>query len=80
MPVVVGGIVEEAKNIVTKKGDNMLFLKMSDLSGSVECVVFPRVYAEFNNLFVPESCIAIKGKVSMRNGAVSIIAEKAKAL
>ncbi len=80
MPVVIAGIVEEAKNIVTKKGDNMLFLKVSDLSGGVECVVFPRVYLEFKNLFVPEMCIAIKGKISMRNGAVSIIAEKAKAL
>jgi DNA polymerase-3 subunit alpha len=79
-PVVIGGIVEEAKNIVTKKGDAMLFLKISDLTGSVECVVFPRVFQEFKDMFVLEKCIAIKGKISMRNGAVSIIAEKAKAL
>ena len=80
MPIVIGGIVEEAKNIVTKKGDNMLFLKISDLTGSIECVVFPRTYAEFKNLFVPETCIAIKGKMSMRNGTPSIIVEKAKSL
>lgn len=80
MPVVFGGIVEEAKNIVTKKGDSMLFLKISDLTGSIECVVFPRVLQEFKDFFVPEKCIAIKGKISMRNGTVSVIAEKAKAL
>ncbi len=80
MPVVFGGIVEEAKNIVTKKGDSMLFLKISDLTGSIECVVFPRVFQEFKDFFVPEKCIAIKGKISMRNGTVSVIAEKAKSL
>jgi DNA polymerase-3 subunit alpha len=80
MTVVFGGIVEEVKNIITKKGDSMLFLKMSDLSGSVECVVFPRVYQEFKEFFVTEKCIAIKGKISMRNGAVSVMVDKAKNL
>lgn len=80
MPVVVGGIVEEVRAIQTKKGDTMLFVKIADLSGNIECVVFPRVYIEHKDLFVPETCIAIKGKISMRNGSVSIIAEKAKKL
>jgi len=80
MPVVVGGIVEDVRIIQTKKGDAMLFVKISDLTDSIECVVFPKVYEEFKNLFTLESCIAIKGKVSMRNGNVSIIVEKAKSL
>ena len=78
--IVVGGIVEEVKEIATKKGDMMLFLKIADLTNSIECVVFPRVYQEFKTLFTPDSCIAIKGKMSMRNGTPSIIAEKAKSL
>ncbi len=80
MQIIVGGIVEEAKNITTKKGDSMLFLKISDLTGSVECVVFPRVYQEFKDFFVAEKCIAIKGKISMRNGAVSVLVDKVKNL
>lgn len=78
--VVVGGIVEEMRNVVTKKGDSMIFLKLSDLSGSIECVIFPRVLVEFKDLFVLEKCVAIKGKISMRNGSVSIIVDKAKEL
>ncbi len=80
MPVVFGGIVEDVRSIQTKKGDNMLFVKISDMSGSIECVVFPRVFQEFKDFFVPEKCIAVKGKISMRNGAVSVIADKAKSL
>lgn len=77
---VIAGIIEEAKNIVTKKGDNMMFLKISDFSGSLEAVVFPRTFAEFKNLLQPERCIAVKGKMSERNGTQSMIAEKIKGL
>jgi DNA polymerase-3 subunit alpha len=78
--VVVGGIIEECKDIFTKKGDKMLFIKLTDLSDTLELVVFPRVYTQFTALLKPENCVAIKGKVSHRNGAVSMIANKVKLL
>ena len=78
--VVVAGIIEEAKVIQTKKGENMMFLKMSDYTGSIELVAFPRTLIEFKSIFVPDSCVAVKGKITTRNGARSILIEKAKAL
>ena len=80
MAVVVGGIVEEAKPIITKRNDIMAFLRVADLSSSIEVVAFPKVYEEFKKLFLPESCIAVKGRYSLRNGTPSIIAEKVKEL
>jgi DNA polymerase-3 subunit alpha len=80
MTVVVGGIVEELKPIITKRNDMMAFLRVADLTSSIEVVVFPKVYEEFKKLFTPESCIAVKGRYSLRNGTPSIIAEKAKEL
>ncbi|MEK7514495.1 MAG: DNA polymerase III subunit alpha [Patescibacteria group bacterium] len=80
MITVVGGIIEEAKHILTKKGEQMMFLKVSDFSGSIEVVIFPRVYEEFKDILVPESCVAIRGRISKRNGGISVIAEKAKTL
>ncbi len=77
---VVAGIIEEAKPIVTKKGDNMMFLKLADYTGSIEAVVFPRTFKEYRSLLVPERCIALKGKMSDRNGAQSMIVEKIKGL
>jgi DNA polymerase III subunit alpha len=78
--VVVGGLLEEIRPVLTKKGEKMLFLKLTDLTDSIEAVVFPRVYAEFKNIFEPDQCIAIKAKFSLRNGEKSLIAEKAKRL
>jgi DNA polymerase III alpha subunit len=58
----------------------MLFGNLSDMSGSVELVVFPRTYKENPNLFVPGTCIMLKGKFSDRNGQASFVIDKAKAL
>ena len=77
-PVIIAGIIETAKVFLTKKGDKMAFLKISDLSGSIEAVIFPKLYKELPDLFVPEKCLAFQGKVSLRNGEKSIIVEKVK--
>jgi DNA polymerase-3 subunit alpha len=78
--VIIGGLIEELRPIATKKGDAMLFMKLTDFTGTIEAVVFPRTLAEFRNILTAESCVAIKGKVSLRNGEVSLLAEKLKKL
>ncbi|MDD5318615.1 MAG: DNA polymerase III subunit alpha [Candidatus Pacebacteria bacterium] len=79
--VVVGGIIEEAREILTKKDQSrMMFLKISDFTGTMEVVVFPRTYAEFRNAFVTEKCVALKAKVSERNGEKSLAVESVKVL
>lgn len=79
-PVLVAGLVEELKVINTKNGDQMAFMTVADFTSSVEVVVFPRTYAEARHTLAPEACLAIKGKVSHRNGEFSIIADGFKAL
>lgn len=78
--VVVGGLISEIKDILTKGGEKMLFIKLTDLTDNIELVVFPRTLVEFQSIFVPDQCIAVKAKVSLRNGEKSLIAEKAKKL
>ncbi len=48
--VVVGGIVSSVKQLTTKKGDPMVFLRLDDLTGSTEAVVFNSVYAASREL------------------------------
>ena len=79
-PVVVAGLIEELKIINTKNGDQMAFMRIADFTDSVEVVVFPRTYTEGKATLIPEACIAIKGKVSQRNGEFSLIAEAFKTL
>ena len=80
MEVVAIGIIEEAKELLTKKGDKMMFLKIADFSGSLECVVFPKVFTQYSQILLPETCVAIKGKFSERNGMPSVLVDKIKKL
>jgi DNA polymerase-3 subunit alpha len=80
MIVVLGGIIEEAKPILTKKGDTMMFVRLADFTGTLEVVVFPKTFTEFRTMLVPENCVAVKGRFSNRNGNPSLIVEKIKQL
>lgn len=80
LTTVVAGIVEESKTILTKKGEKMAFIKLSDFSDSLEIVIFPKVYTEFASLLMEEKCIMIKGKISKRNEETSLLAERIKEL
>lgn len=78
IPVTLAGIIETSRVIITKSNDRMAFLKISDLTGSIEAVVFPSIFKESVDILVPEKCIAFSGKVSLRNGEKSIIIEAVK--
>ncbi len=78
IPVTIAGIIETARIVITKNNDRMAFLKISDLTDSIEAVVFPSIFKEAVDIFVPEKCIAFSGKVSLRNGEKSIIIEAVK--
>ena len=74
----IGGIIESIRPVITKNNERMAFLKISDLTGSIEAVVFPSLYKDLVDVLVAEKCIALSGKVSNRNGEKSIIIEAVK--
>jgi DNA polymerase-3 subunit alpha len=78
--VTIACIVEEIKPILTKKGENMAFIRVADFSGTLEVVVFPRTLAENRTALTPDRCLAIKGKMSERNGSKSMIVDRIKTL
>jgi DNA polymerase-3 subunit alpha len=75
MMTVVAGIIDEAKEITTKKGDRMAFLTISDFEDTIEIVAFPDAYRKYKDLLYGEKCVSIKGRVSKRNGETSVIVE-----
>ncbi len=80
IPVVTAGMVETVRELLTKKGDRMAFIQLADKKDSIEMVAFPETYREFQSLLVPGSCLAIKGRLSIRNDETTIALERAKAL
>jgi DNA polymerase III subunit alpha len=78
--VVTTGLVESVKELLTKKGDRMAFIKLTDQDDSIETVAFPETYHDNRELLVPGSCVAIKGKFNLRNDEPSILIDKVKLL
>jgi DNA polymerase-3 subunit alpha len=78
--VVTTGLIESVKEFLTKKGDKMAFVKLSDQVDSIEMVAFPETYNDHKDLLVPGTCVAIKGKFSVRNDEPGILIEKVKGL
>ncbi len=80
MMAVVYGMLEEAKPFVTQKGDKMFFIKIGDHSGIMEGVIFPKLAKEHEKIIIPDNCVALKGRLSMRNGGLNLVVEKMKQL
>jgi DNA polymerase-3 subunit alpha len=78
--VIVAGIIADCRIILTKKGEKMAFLKIADYQDAIEAVVFPKTFAQQKDHLVLDTCIAVEGKLSNRNGEKSVIIEKLKRL
>jgi DNA polymerase-3 subunit alpha len=72
--VTVGGIVSALKQLTTKKGEPMVFLRLDDLSGSLETVIFNSVYAAARELLEADRVLVVKGRVDHKEGETKLIA------
>lgn len=61
---VIGGMIMEKKIKYTKNDKVMAFLQVEDLVGSVEVIVFPKTYEQYNSKIVEENKVFLKGRIS----------------
>jgi len=81
MMAITAGLVEDCRQINTKKGEAMAFVKIADYNDSIEMVAFPKIYSQFKDLLQnKELCLKVKGRISERNGEKSIILDAVKEL
>jgi len=72
--VKVCGIVAGIKELTTKKGDRMAFATLEDLSGLVEMVLFPEVYAASSDLIKGEAPIFVSGTLDVGEETCKLMA------
>jgi len=71
-------MLTETRRITTKKGDQMCVARLEDMYGSVNVTVFPRQYAQNEDLWVENKVIVLNGEVQMRNDEPTILCDKAE--
>ncbi|MCY6371255.1 DNA polymerase III subunit alpha [Clostridium ganghwense] len=64
--VIIGGIISEVNRKITKNNTMMAFIKLEDLYGVLEVIIFPKVLDKFNELIVEDEIVLIKGRVTKR--------------
>lgn len=64
--VTVGGHITDVREITTKNGQKMAFVKLADLSANAELVLFPGPYSKNIDLWKRDSVLLVAGKISRR--------------
>lgn len=67
--VSVGGAITSSREITTKNGQKMAFVKIEDKFGEIELIFFPGVYSTFSDLLQRDKVIIAKGKVASKDRA-----------
>jgi len=80
IPVVTAGMIETVKELITKKGDKMAFVQLVSKNESMEMVTFPECFEAHRDMLVPGTCVAVKGKLNIRNDEPSILVDRMKRL
>ena len=74
--VTIGGIITTIKKILTKKGDPMMFIKVQDLTETIEVVVFPSMIEKNPYAFIENKIVTITGKTDTKDGMPKVIANE----
>ncbi|MBQ7013587.1 MAG: DNA polymerase III subunit alpha [Oscillospiraceae bacterium] len=75
MPVSFFCMVHTVKKHRTKSGEEMCFFEAEDAAGSLDAVVFPRLYAVTKHRLVPEKLLYVTGKISLKDDAVTVLCD-----
>ncbi|MFA5177391.1 MAG: OB-fold nucleic acid binding domain-containing protein, partial [Candidatus Omnitrophota bacterium] len=68
------GLIAKIKHTVTRaKQEKMAILKLEDLTGSVELLVFPRSFQKVSRYIQPNSVVLVKGTLNLKEDTPKII-------
>jgi len=76
--VCVAGMVNYVRRHTTRKGDPMAFVGLEDVQGTVEVVVFPRIWKETQEMWQVDKIVLVQGKVDLRGREPKIICDRVR--
>lgn len=64
--VIIGGILSEVKQKITRRNTMMAFLTLEDLTGSIEIIVFPKLFEKLRDRITQDSLVIIRGRLNLK--------------
>lgn len=71
-------LVSSLREIITKKGTRMAFARIEDTSGSLELIVFPDAFAQFEKVLKADAPLMITASLEKEEGGTKLFAESLK--
>jgi len=73
----IGGIVTYIKKIVTKtKNNEMAFIKLEDTTGTIEIVIFPKIFTACVSFLKNDAVIQVSGRIDKKDDRLTLLAEE----
>jgi DNA polymerase-3 subunit alpha len=64
--VKIAGLITAVRRTMTKAQSQMLIATVEDTTGAIECVVFPKQYADLQGRFIEDQIVVITGRLRLR--------------
>lgn len=74
--VICGGVVTGWRVINTKAGAQMAGCKIEDWTGTVETIIFPKLYASIKDGYHPDAVAIVKGRLERQDEGVKLLASQ----
>ena len=74
--VTMAGIINNKKELTTKKRDLMAFASLEDMYGNIEMVIFPKTYTQYRNLIDDDNIVIVKGRLQSDESDVKLLASE----
>lgn len=72
----IGGLISATRQITTKNGQAMAFVKLEDINGDeCELVVFPSVFKDFGEVFTSDKVIIANGRINATDKSGNVLPE-----
>ncbi|MDR1194518.1 MAG: DNA polymerase III subunit alpha [Peptococcaceae bacterium] len=79
-PVILGGVITQLRRTVTKRGQMMASFRLEDLTGSVETLVFPKLFEELAPRLSNDLAVVIRGRYQGQEEQPKLFLEKLEVL
>ncbi len=73
--VTVGGTISAVREITTKNGQQMAFVKIEDATSEAEVILFPSIFKDTKDLWVQDKVVLVKGKINCKDRSGNISTE-----
>lgn len=80
----IGGSINDVREIMTRRGQKMAFVKLEDFFGEIEIILFPSIYDKVAYLLQRDKVVIIKGKINAKDkngvdtGEVKVLVDDAR--